>query len=295
MDKKYMMPLALAMIILALINGPITFAAETSDTVTVTVNISSVATIVVSPNAINWTYLDPGSNGVAQNIIIKNTGSVNVTDIYMTTSAITDESTNPLPTADATAYSAASLIFVKNSTESAHSHAGRLEWNLSTILTEETLGIDAATTAFAHGWYRNSTGNEYLWKVENGTDGLCNNSGTVFTINTVSENDTDLNRDVSAGYECTGLASDTGWGSFECDSGPLNGYCVATASTCDKIYIYKNDYTSTLPACDNREYLINNVLIPGTEDAISIYASVPQGIPAGDTTAGTMTIVATYA
>lgn len=294
MDKKYMMPFTLAILILALMNGPTIFAAETNDTVTVNVNISTVATIVVSPNAISWAGVNPGANTGTTNIIIKNTGSVNVTDIYMTTSAITDESTNPLPTADPSAYSAASLIFVKNSTEAAHSHAGRLEWNLSSVLTDETLGITAGTTAFAHGWYRNSSGNEYLWKVENGTDGLCNNSGAVFEIQQDPENDTSLSRDITANPSTCSAVTTGAWGVFTCSDGPLEGYCVAAANTCNKIYIYKNDYSTTFPTCNNREYLLDGDLIPGAEDSISVFASVPNGIPAGDTTAGTLTIVATY-
>ncbi|MBW6461432.1 MAG: hypothetical protein K0B07_00060 [DPANN group archaeon] len=295
MNKKYIMPLALAIILLTLINGPITFAVDTNDTVTVNINISAVGTIVVSPNVINWTLLQPGSNGASEYIIIKNTGSVNVSGIYMTTDTITVESTNPLPTADVTAYSAAGLIFVKNSTDSAHSHAGRLEWNLSSILTGEELNINENTNAFAHGWYRNSTGNEYLWKVENGTDGVCNNTGTIFQISSIPENDTTLNRDITVGAStCTTVTPGTTWGTFTCSTGPLVGYCIATANTCDKIYLYKYDMSSQFPNCDNSGSLITDNLIPGSEDAISIYASVPNGIPYGDTTSGTLTIVASY-
>lgn len=294
MNKKYIMPFALAILILALITSPMTFAASTNDNITVNVNISSVGAIVVSPNSISWAATAPGSNTATTNIIIKNTGSENVSNIYMTTSAITDESTNPLQTADPNAYSAAGFIFVKNSTETTYSHAGRLEWNLSTILTGETLSITAGTTAFGHGWYRNSTGNEYLWKVENGTAGLCNNTGATFDIEQGPENDTTLSRDITANPSTCSAVTVGAWGVFTCSDGPLNGYCVAAASTCDKIYIYKNDYSSTFPTCNNREYLRSANLIPGTEDSLNVFASIPLGMPAGDTNEGILTIVATY-
>ena len=280
---------------MAVILIPNTFAATTQDTVTVDINIASVGAIVVNPTAITWASVNPGANGATNNLIIKNTGSMNLSNIYLDTSTITDESTNPLQTANPAAYSAAGLIFVKNTTDSTYYHAGRLEWNLSSVLTAETLDLDAGTTTFGHGWYRNSTGNEYLWKVENGTNAECNSTGTTFNIKTNPENATDLNRDLSSGLStCGSITTGAGWGVFSCTDGPLNGYCVATANTCDKIHVYKYNYASTFPACGNRAYLRSTTLIPGTEDSISVYASVPNGIPAGATTQGTLTIVATY-
>jgi len=251
MKKIFILQLILAIIVLALIMSPVTFAdADTNLTVNITVN--SVGAIVVFPNAFTWS-LDPGADSGTANVIIKNTGSANLTNIYLDTSTDADESTNPLPTGLASAYSAAGLIFVKNSTNDTYYHAGRLEWNISSILAGEVLDLSSATDTFGHGWYRNASGNEYLWKVENGTDGYCNNTGATFKIMTVPENTTDLNRDLSSGDTTTcGSVTQGTWGSFACDDGPLVGHCIATASTCDKIYIYKFNYNSTYAACGNR-------------------------------------------
>ena len=293
MKKRSILQLILAIVVLALIVSPITFAADTSDTLTVNITINSVGAIVVLPNSFTWS-LDPGEDSATSNVVIKNTGSENLSSIYLDTSTVADESTNPLPTGVSSAYSAAGMIFVRNSTNATYYHAGRLEWNLSSILTGETLGLGAGTTSFGHGWYRNATGNEYLWKVENGTSGLCNNSGTTFTIKTAPENSTSLNRDLSAGPSTCTYAGEGDWASFACTDGPLIDYCVATASTCDKIYIYKYNQNSTYPTCGNSAHIRSTNLIPGAEDYMVLHASVPYGIPAGETALGTLTLMATY-
>ncbi len=293
MKKIFILQSVLAILILALIMSPMTFAADASDSLTVNITINSVGAIVVLPNSFSWS-LDPGEDSATSNIIIKNTGSENLSSIYLDTSTDADESTNPLPTGVPGSYSAAGMIFARNSTNATYYHAGRLEWNLSSILAGETLNLAAATETFGHGWYRNASGNEYLWKVENGSDGYCNNSGTTFTIKTAPENGTSLNRDLSAGPSTCTYAGEGTWASFACTDGPLVDYCVATASTCDKIYIYKYNYNSTYPACGNRAYVRETDLVPGAEDYMIIHASVPYGIPAGETAQGTLTLMATY-
>ncbi len=292
MKKISILQLILAIIVLALIMSPMTFAAD--DTLTVNITISSVGAIVVLPNTFTWT-LNPGedSNIGVSNITIKNTGSLNITNMYLDTSTVTDESTNPLPTGVSGSYSAAGMIFVRNSSDATYYHAGRLEWNISSILAGEVLDLASATEAFGHGWYRNASGNEYLWKVENGTSGLCNNTGTTFEIKTVPENITDLNRDFTSDTTTCGAVSTGTWGSFACTDGPLANHCIATASTCDKIYIYKYNYNSTYAACTNRAYIRETDLVPGDEDYMIIHASIPYGMPAGETALGTLTLIAT--
>ena len=296
MNKKQIICFIIMILILAFVKYPVTFALETSDTLTVDVNISSVGTIVVNPTSVSWIGINPGEDSSSTSITIKNVGSKNVTNVYITSSTITDESTNPLPTGDPTAYSAGGLIFVVNSTLTNAAHIGRLEWNLSEVLADETLDLDSGTTNFSHGWYRNSSGNEYIWKIENGTNGFCNNTGAVFEIQSVPENVTDMSRDLSSGTlsTCNAVTTGTTWGVFTCDDGPLEKYCIAAANTCDKIYIYKNDYSTTFPTCSKREYLTTDQIPPTGERYIDIFASVPYGMPAGDTNSATLTIVANY-
>lgn len=275
-------------------------AATTNNTVTVNVNISSVGAIVVLPNSLSWTTgalgsINPGADSIVSNIIIKNTGSVNVSNIYMNASTVGDESANPLQTADASNYAAAGLVMVKNGTDTPFYHAGRLEWNLSAILVSEDVGSLTGITNFSHGWYRNASGNEYLWTLKNGTDGYCNDSNTAFDIKLNPENQTTMNRDIDVDPAvCTFGAANANWGTFTC-TGPLVDQCVATASTCDKIYIYK--YYGTLadyPACANVNYLRTATIVPGDEAPFYVKASVPKGTPAGNAITGILTIIANY-
>ncbi len=280
-----------------LIGAPAAHAAVTNSSVTVYVNISSVGSILIIPTSVSWMGLNPGSNGIVNNMTIKNTGSLNVTNVYLNASTINDEPTNPLQSTNPASYAAAGLIMVKNATEAGYTHAGRLEWNISSVLLGEILNLNVNTTISSHGWYRNSTGNEYLWKLENGTEGYCNTTDTKFTIKLVPENYTTMNRDLSANTaDCTTFVAGTNenWGVFTCADGPLMGQCIATPYTCDKIYIYKYNYAADYPACGDRAYLRGNALTPGSEAAFTLMASIPKGMPAGNTTTGILNVIATY-
>lgn len=273
-----------------------------SDYMNVTVNISSVSEITVLPTSLSWTTgnlgsITPGTDSSPQNILIKNTGSVNVSQLYLNASTIMDENANPLQNPNASAYSSAGFIFIRNGTNTAYYHAGRLEWNLSRILTSETVG--ATGTNFSHGWYRNASGNDFLWKVVNGTNGMCNTTGTAFAIKTAPENNTapiTLSRDLSSGTTACGSITAGGglpWGTFACSAGPLNEYCVATHYDCTKIYIYRYNKAADFPSCGNSQYLQESVIIPGDETAsVSLLASVPKGTPAGDAKLGMLTFIA---
>jgi|GEM_PF-1700384 len=275
--------------------------AVSNDTVTVNINISSVGAIIVSPNWLSWTAgnlgsMNPGSDSLVSFLIIKNVGSVNVSNVFMNASTVSDESSNPLQTANASSFSAAGLVMVKNATDASYSHAGRIEWNLSTILTNESVGDLSGITKFSHGWYRNASGNEYLWTLKSGTGGNCSGLGTTFGIKLNPENQTNLNRDITnrpaIGCSFTEATSQS-WGVVTCTDGPLVGQCIATANACDKIYIYKYyGPAPDFPTCANSNYLRKGTIVPGDEAAFTAIASVPKGTPAGDTKTGILTIMA---
>lgn len=285
-----------ALAVMAILIGAPAVYAITDYNVSVYVNISSVGAIIVVPNSVTWNGVIPGSDGQIYNLTIKNTGSLNVSQIYMNASTVKNELVNPLASTNPASYSAAGLIMVKNATDTAYNHAGRIEWNISSILLGEALALNGATTNFAHGWYRNASGNEFLWALENGTAGYCNATNAKFKIKTAPENYTNMNRDLTVTTEvCTLLAADTeSWGVFTCANGPLAGQCIAAPSTCDKILIYKYNYAGDYPACTNRAYLRGGDIVPGSEAEFNLKASIPKGMPAGNTTVGTLTIIASY-
>lgn len=269
-------------------------SATTDDNITVNVTISESAQLTVLPTSITWTQ-DPNTNGITYNVTIKNTGSVNLSQIYVSSNTTGDETTNPIPAGVASGYSASGFIFIKNSTATAPYHVGRQEWNMSGVLSGETLNLAGTTEKWGHGWYKNVSSGNYLWKVENGTDGYCNDTDTIFKIKTLQENSTTQQRDLSSDLatESFGTAG-VNWATFTFSDGPLSGYCVATYKDCDRIFIYKYDQSSAYPTCSAVRYLRAGVLVPGDEANAWVFASVPQGTPAGETALSVLIFVATY-
>ena len=258
-----------------------------NDNITVNVNINATAIISVLPTNISWSQLPVGADGQVYNVTIKNSGSVNVTNLYVIVNTISIETENPLLSGNASYYAASGLIKIRNETESEMFYdLGRLEWNLSEILTNENLDLSAGVTNFGHGWYRNSTGNEYLWKVENGSNGWCNTTDTVFKIKMDPENATQESRDLSFGTKTDSSPTASGNWSFHSlnASEPLPNYCVAVHYTCEKIYLYKYDKSSPFDTCSNSAYLTTEELAPGEKwDKLRVKPSIPQGFPGGDT------------
>ncbi len=293
----------LLLVALVLIVSPQINADTDTGDFNVTVNISAVAQIIVIPTSLSWAQLSPGSNGAVQNVSLKNTGSLNLSTIYASANTITLESANPLSSGEAPKYAAPGLMMVQNATSgSSYYHLGRLEWNLSAALAGEV--FPTLESNWSHGWYRNSSGNEYLWLLMNGTDGTCNASGATdptFRIKTAPENDTSMKRDLTGevtGTDCGGSytapSSSESWGVFSCvgAGNPLAGHFVAVYYDCTKIYIYNYDKSSTFPTVNAVPYFWSSTIYPGDETYMNLIAAVPLGIPAGDTQEGTITITA---
>lgn len=274
---------------------------KAQSTFNVTVNISASSQITVIPTSLAWTQVSPGSTGTLKNVSIKNTGSLNITSLEVGANTIALESTNPLGSGDVTKYAATGLLLVQNATSGAPQYLlGRLEWNLSGALASEV--FPSLQVNWSHGWYRNASKNNYLWLLQNGTNGVCNASDTSFKIKVAPENDTAMKRDltteITSGIACGGTTTGGGgkaWGVFNCvgATNPLNGQYVATYYDCSKIYIYNYDKTSSvLPAVTGMPYFWSSVITPGDETYMNVIAAVPLGTPAGDTTEGTVTITA---
>jgi len=253
----------LVLFVLSTISTPGVFASN--DTVSINVSITQFTQISVLPDSITFADLLPGGESNYVNVSVKNIGSTNVTAIYVYTSSIADEIISPLGSGNATAYASTGFILIKNSTLSNHSHAGRLEWNLSSVLQNE------GTTQFIHGFYRNATYGDYLFKVENGTEGFCNNSGAAMEIINTAENGSAQHRDFSTESttaDNTVDASNVYWG----------------------IFSFKYDQRSNFTGCDIDGSFDTTTLTPSNEVNGTIYASIPQGTPQGQAIIGTLTI-----
>ena len=293
MSSKTFLPMFIALVSLVFPLVPV-FAAETIANITVNVTVAPVAEITVYPNYLEWANLNPGSAGTPQVVEVKNSGSVNVSSLYIYASTLYDETTRPYGTGDPSKYSAAGVIVVSNESNTVPQFVGRIEWNWTDSINNAD--FSAISSLKAWGFYKN-TSFEYVWAVGAGTDGFCNSTGAQFAISESPDMGTTLTRTPStSGVTFDG--GDTNFGYFSVSGRAAFGgedVCVAVAADCSKIYIYKYDKRSGFSTCQNSAYLTTRTLTPGDIHTIPyLSAFIPKGIPAGILKTGTLTIVASY-
>jgi len=277
-------------------------AQDASDNMTLDVNVSQLAAIEVLPINVTWQQVLPGSNSSVRNVSVKNIGSFNMTDFYIDVNTEIKENSNPVGRGNISKYAAGGLMLFRNETATIdYFPLGRLEWNLSEIMDTEVLNLGVGVTKYAHGWYRLANGNEYLWKLENGTQttgnklgSWCNVTDTVMIIKMNPENSTDYNRNLGIAIS-TGSAdaANADWTFFSFSSGPLKGRCAAAYYDCTRIYLYKYDMADGFKECASAAYMATANLMPGERfDRLKIKASIPRGTPAGNTKQSVMTVFA---
>jgi hypothetical protein len=258
-----------------------------SDTVTVDVSVASVAQISVIPDILSWSNINPGSAGAVQSLNIKNTGSVNLTNIYAYVDTLEDEATRPYGFDDPLKYAAGGVIVFKNETYDKFFFAGRLEWNWTEDVGNDDLS--AITSPVAWGFFKN-TSYEYYWALGNGTGGYCNNTGAEFAISDYPDNGTVTTRTPSDASITFQQGVDWGYFSINRATSPLYGSCVAAYYDCSKIYIYKYDKRSGFGSCANSEYIQAPNLVPGETHTLTLNVYIPLGIPAGNLNTAIFTV-----
>jgi hypothetical protein len=275
----------------------IVFAAN--DNVTVDVNVSILSEITVTPPAINWTQITPGTAGGMKNITIKNTGSVNVTNLYAYVDTLQNESSRPYGSSNPALYSAGGVLVFKNQTNNAFYWAGRIEWNW----TEEISSLDKSlftnqNNVTAWGFFRNASVS-YVWAVAtNKTTGLCNETGDGTAVQLGIEDHVDEGtpetRKPNPG-SITASGGDDSYAYFSVNraSNLLSTMCVAVTSSCDKIFIYKYDKRPGFTTCTNSMYIQPHDLTPNAIHRVTADVWIPKGIPAGDLTGALWNFVAT--
>jgi hypothetical protein len=271
--------------------------AATNDTVTIDVNISSVSQITLIPNYLNWTLVGAGTAGGHRNITLKNTGSVNVSQIHAFVDTLTGEPNNQYGSSNASLYSAGGVLTIRNETDSNYYFLGRIEWNWTEDIP--THNWTAVTSPTSWGYFRNTT-KDYVWVVGNGTGGLCNNSATQLAIESLPDLGTFATRSPDRNL-ITRDSNDSSWTYFSISRTPFySRSCVAVYKDCKKIYIYSFDKRTTpynFSACANSAYLYDGAgtehpLAPGNTIILKVDPWVPYGIPAGNLTTTTLTVEA---
>jgi len=273
-----------------------TVLAATNDTITMDVNVSETSKITLLPTYLNWTQVAAGTTGTpVKNITLKNTGSVNVSQIYAFVDTLTDETTNPYGSSNSTLYAAGGVLVMRNETDPRYYYLGRIEWNWTQdIPTHSWANVNSP---IAWGYLKNTT-SDFVWVVGNGTGGLCNNTGAQFAI----EDDVDTGLVETRTPTTTGIArngGDSNWSFFSVNrtSPPIGYSCVAVYSDCGKIYVYnydkRNSDPTTFSTCINSNYLQQANLTPGNTIILKVDPWIPYGMPAGNLTTATLTVVAT--
>jgi len=276
-----------------------------AQSVNVTVNVSMVAQMNILPTWLVWNLTTPGTDAGNKTIDVKNSGSLNLTDIYAFANTNETEQTNPLDTGISTRYSSGGLIAMANDTLFTFYFVGRQEWNISYTPTGASLtAYGGGITNRSVGYFRN-TSSEYLWQLTNGTTtvgGMCNATGAVLRISANADTGDPSTRDLaitSSNYVQGTLTASTGqpWAVFTFASGAWQNYCAAAYWDCTKIYIYKYDYRSGIfsTGCSQRNYLLSggSSLKPGQVRVWNLRAWIPYGIPAGNTTSAVISIIGT--
>jgi hypothetical protein len=260
-----------------LITLPRTVFPATTNQTNVTVEVARVCQITVAPTNHTWFNVMPGSEGGLKTLNIKNSGSQNLTNIYAYVDTIDVETTNPIPTGDASKYASGGVLVLNTSAGSFY-YVGRLEWNVSKPAGAGTTNCDPTWSTW--GWYRNATVGNYLWCMVNGSDGTCNSSSAKIYIETEADTGEPSTRDPTEGGTVSGNAD---WGIYSFTTGPLSGHCVAIYKDCTKMYIYKYDKRSSpsFGLCGGTSYVRSESLTPGSEFSVNLDVWVPKGIPAG--------------
>jgi len=284
-NKAFLLTAGIAAILLLAFAGlgPYTYASETN--ITVDVNVTSLSELTIVPSAINWTLVTPGQTGGTKNLDIKNTGSVNVTNVYAYVTTLANETFRPYgPTGTASNYSAGGVLVFHNASDTNFYWAGRLEWNWTTSITNIDLSNLDANSRAAQGFFRNAS-NSYVWALQNGSLGLCNNSGALFAITDVIDTGVAGTRKPDP-TTITRDGGDANYGYFHVSRAAnfLNGMCVAVNQNCTKIYAYKYDKRAGFTTCTNSNYIVNYNLTPNAIETITADVWVPKGIPLGNLT-----------
>jgi hypothetical protein len=243
------------------------------------------------PTYLNWTQIIIGTAGGHKNITVKNTGSVNVSQIYAYVDTITDEATRPYGSSDASKYAAGGVLTIRNETEAKYYYLGKLEWNWTEDIPTHQWTDLANITSW--GYFRNLT-SSYVWAI-GGTNGTCNDTAIQLALeDDVDTGVSETRYPRTASIDNNGADANWSYFSVNRNTAPLYRYCIAVYKDCQKIYIYNFDERPSNPGfatCTEADHLYYGNLTPGDTIILKVDPWVPWGIPSGNLTRATLTVV----
>ena len=273
------------------------FAGPTSN-VSVNVTVASFSQITVTPDALNWTSVNPGTVAVpTYNLTIANTGSANVTAIFAYANTNETETSRPYGSDNPALFSSGGSLVMRNNTDARYYWVQRKEWNwTNTIPNTDYSGFTAPANVTSYGFIRN-TSQDYLWAVAKGGVNSCNDTSTEFGV----EDDIDVGTTATRTPTITSITRSGGdafYSYFRVDraTAPVNTSCVAVRHDCSYILLYKWDRRSNFGAqCTGAAGArdVKTLLTPGSTDTVYAQAWIPLGIPAGQLAVARLTFEGT--
>lgn len=300
--------LAGAAIYLSLGTGQVTgmAVALTGNQSNVTVSVAETTSVTLTPDSYNFSGVTVGSTNFsdnpALNLIIENSGSTNITNIYAHPNTLESEQDNPLGTGLPGEYAAGRFLWMQNGTSDMY-HVGYLSWNITQDAGGKPTGLNTGFTGPGEeswGFYRNHTG-DYIWAMNSSTNGYCNESDVTLRMKNETDSGAGSNRDLSIQSERVDydMGADGTEGSewamlnSPATEGPLKGHYVATHQSCEKFYVFRFDSEGIFPVTGNDpQYIYSGNLVPGESFSGDVGLSMPEGIPAGDLNSTILTIYA---
>ena len=296
MNKKIV---GLSLLLLAVAIGIGTVrAAQTAGNATVDINVASKTAVDVTPTAISWSSVQPGSITGETAIELENIGSVNVTKIWFNT---TYESSNPYGSGLNSEYDAANFLELSNESNGNFYFVNRVEYNQS----KWPIYLTVPSGTVSSGRFREGN-HEWFWALVPGASGTCNATDATFYLasdtgsgatlagahNETQNGDTDLTDGETAHTMSVGTAPLNNWG-YTTATIDGHGYDVVVSSDCKEVIFnhWNKDLAGASDAGTNTEYLLQGTFTPGELAEAYVRAAVSYGVALGDLKQGWLTVI----
>ena len=269
------------------------------DDVTIGINITQVVSIDVSPNTVNWTGLNIGETGPSEYFTVTNVGSVNVTGLRAN---MTNDNSNPYGTGTASNYNAGEFVLL-NTSSAGFYYVNKKNWNETvpgevTSPTDWTEGADTGYFGIVRTASDGDVGQDYYYFTNRtGASGNCVSATSVILLgkepkNVTSTGSVDFSN--SNNYETISLDAGNNGADFSATH-DLSGYCFLISSDCSTVTMarWNTDLDSGANCSNDVSFYTGNDLEPGSYTSFWLEPKIPNGVPDGDVSQGTLTIIAT--
>jgi hypothetical protein len=287
-------------VLVSLLIAGIVSAQQSSDDVTININVTQSISIDVNPNSVSWNQLNIGETGTPSYFTVTNVGSVNITSLRAN---ITNDATNPYGTGTSSNYNAGEFVLM-NTTSAGFYYVNKMNWNESipgevTSPTDFTEGADTGYFGIIRTASDSDVGQDYYWFINRtASSGDCATSSSVLLLGNDPKNVSSTGSiDFTDSGEYTSIPFGAGVSAADISSGDFSGYCAIISADCSTVTLTRwNTDLDSGSACTNDQVFYDgtspNELSPGSYTWFWLEPKIPNGVPDGDVSQGTLTIIA---